>query len=155
MEQLFNISDAARTGIKRKYQVTDLIIQLADEVVRVQGMVRFYEDDGSEINYATNPDVTPYPRILRASNKTKVNPANDGTPVYGVETAATYDVDGNELTPYSIVYKDVETNEVVENPIGYFDFFLYVMINVPTIVMDAIAVNVAFEDSIGGLNKKG
>lgn len=163
--KLFEISDDPLTKLKRKAHYRKLLIE-DDEIFQGnEGFIRlivnilFYEningEYGEEVNYTLNPGVQFYERVLKVHNGILVNPANQGTPVIKVElTPSSSNSEGN-IIPATYEYRDIENNQIVISPIGYYDYFAYVIEHEPVIIMEVIKINIQFEDWNGGLNKKG
>jgi hypothetical protein len=83
-----------------------------------------------------SPSIANYEDRLVASNERKVDPT-DGMELYK-----------QNLTDSTFQYKRVDTNVVVNNGIGQFDFFDYIIRNTPVVIQTMLSNFIQFEDIV-------
>lgn len=115
MNTIINISDSPISKLKRKVKWTTLSILEEEREIRLYTICRFYENlsgttYGNPINTS---EIKPFERILYARNTNQVNPINGimVNPQLSGDTTIWIDAIGN----------------VVEFPMGQFDFFIQKM----------------------------
>lgn len=125
---LVNISDHPILPFKRKIENIGFKPWWPSETLEVFLMVKHYikNEDGSYGDEIISPSVVSYEDRLTASNVRKVDPV-DGMEVYS-------EVLNQGTEQEETIWKRLDTNAVVESPIGQFDFFDLIIKNQPVLV---------------------
>jgi len=151
---LVNISDHPTLPLKRKQEVFCFKPDWRGEgTVEVFLQLHHYEknEDNSYGDEVTTPSINNYESKMVASNVRKVDPV-DGMECYEyiVQEATEPTEENPEGTPQVIGYKRLNNNAVVNNPIGQFDFFNYLIQNQPVLIKSMLTNFIMVDDQIKG-----
>lgn len=134
---LVDISDHPILPIKRKIEVRGFMPSWPDENVRVFLMVKHYikNTDNSYGEAIVTKSINDYEDFMVASNIRKVDPTD------GMECI-------EEIVDENIIYKRLDTQTIVNSPIGQFSFFDYIIRTTPVQIGQMLTNFVLIDDQI-------
>ena len=145
---LVNISDHPTLPLKRKQEVFCFKPDWRGEgAVEVFLQLHHYQknQDNSYGQEFSSPSINNYESKMVASNVRKVDPTD------GMECSEHQVNQGTEEEPnFFTVYKRLDTQVVVENPIGQFSFFDYIIRTQPVLVGQMLTNFILVDDQIKG-----
>lgn len=145
------ISDSPFSKIKRAITWSNFSVNKDDKSVSMNTSCHFFNSDPKEPDgygpEMTNQEVRSFTRFLVANNNTLVNPATGLHAVLVVDSPEVRNTDGT-IKDYQVSHYEDSLGNIVQSPIGQFDYFFGIIMNTEIKVLPLIIQILQTEDQV-------